>query len=358
MPPDLADIPRNAEPQRDNLLNADGRSEAILLPSGQAFSTSGPQNYPSVLEKTTTDLHAWDIYNLTPAERQEILHLYDNGFTLSYILQKTNLSLYHLKRLLCAAGRTGKFRKGRRKRVDKIIQDAGLTLDAPPPRTFLLDSASQNDNIKKRNKWSRRRKWRDPWIGRPAVEAAGGASRPSSREGSRTAGDIISDVPDGEETGRYTAETGTAKDRSAPKNHIKIPEADGKIDIEFQDSPVQNEQHQPITEGRSRDRIWPEESVFNASEPLLHPLRNPSISGHSARYQFQFCRLSWDEEEAFLLHPTEKDHEQLSATGNFLYCTGCKFKTRKPAKMGQHVINYQSQGTLRDGNMHSVKFIP
>ncbi|XP_055344258.1 uncharacterized protein LOC129592285 [Paramacrobiotus metropolitanus] len=93
---------------------------------------------------------------------------------------------------------------------------------------------------------------------------------------------------------------------------------------------------------------------FAATIPLLqsgHAITN-SCSG---RYQCQACHLSWDDEEAFLLHLAGKEHVQLYGTGIFLYCTGCQFRTRKPAKMGRHIFKYQSQSALQNGDLHSVK---
>ncbi|XP_055344190.1 uncharacterized protein LOC129592237 [Paramacrobiotus metropolitanus] len=55
---------------------------------------------------------------------------------------------------------------------------------------------------------------------------------------------------------------------------------------------------------------------------LLQP-DSASTSDLSQRFQCQICHLSWDEEEAFLLHLTNKEHEQLFAIRTFLYCTGC-----------------------------------
>ncbi|XP_055344249.1 uncharacterized protein LOC129592279 isoform X2 [Paramacrobiotus metropolitanus] len=90
------------------------------------------------------------------------------------------------------------------------------------------------------------------------------------------------------------------------------------------------------------------------SEMLLLSPENATTSSVRARYQCHICRLSCEEEDAFLLHLAEKQHAELFATGVFLYCTRCKFKTRKPATMGKHIVKYQSQSTLQTSDIHSV----
>ncbi|XP_055355585.1 uncharacterized protein LOC129600931 [Paramacrobiotus metropolitanus] len=86
----------------------------------------------------------------------------------------------------------------------------------------------------------------------------------------------------------------------------------------------------------------------------LPPANAVVNSGDGARYQCRICRFSCEDEAAFLLHLADAEHARLFAAGDFLYCTGCKFKTRKPATMGQHIVKYQSQRTLQTSNMHSV----
>ncbi|XP_055344957.1 uncharacterized protein LOC129592849 [Paramacrobiotus metropolitanus] len=88
---------------------------------------------------------------------------------------------------------------------------------------------------------------------------------------------------------------------------------------------------------------------------FLQPV-SVTLTCRNEKYQCQTCHFTCDEEEAFLLHLAGKEHSQLSATGTFLHCTGCKFRTRKPATMGQHIIKYQSwQNALQYHNLHSVK---
>ncbi|XP_055344193.1 uncharacterized protein LOC129592239 [Paramacrobiotus metropolitanus] len=382
MPPVLDTIPKKAEPERDDQLNADSRSAAVQRPSGKAHSSAGHKRYESVSAKKTVGPqppHAWNMYNLTPAERQEILDLYDNGHTCSHILRRTNLSIYHVKQLLCAAGRTASFRNRDQKRVENTIQevsltsktrpailDAGLPSKTPPVRICLSHCAIQNKYNEKQKTAAKRsrRKGRDPWIGRQPAQAAEGVRRSDSGDELPDAGVGISILSDDEQCEfttedmeRFAEKTGAAKHRSGPENITKtdILEVDIEKDTAFRTSSVRRKIKEEIIEYSSTGCISPDKSVETASEIFGRPSEILSRSGRSARYHCQICRLSWDKEEAFLLHFTQKEHEQLFASGVFLYCTGCKFKTRKPVKMGRHIIDYQSQWELRDGSMHSVK---
>ncbi|XP_055344215.1 uncharacterized protein LOC129592249 [Paramacrobiotus metropolitanus] len=317
------------------------RSTTVRQLLDQLRSTSSIQGSQAVPKKETEIFKT--ACNLTPASKQYILDLFDQGHTCCYIMEKTNMSGYDIGQVLGAAGRTFAeqnpkrydalrpvvlrlFEQGwslraiKRKcagnspfRVEKILMDASLTPKSRPAATSPLQSHHE-----------------------------GGAS------GAGTALTIL--LEDGQcgcsskETGLYQEAAGIAQDRSDIGCGTDTPPG------QFSE---QGKQEEEIVE---HSTISPDRCARAASEIPLLPPDNPSTSGRSARYQCQICRLHWDEEKDFLLHLADKEHEQLLASRIFLYCTGCKFKTRKPGTMGRHIVKYQSQNALQDC-MHSITTI-
>ncbi|XP_055344310.1 uncharacterized protein LOC129592323 [Paramacrobiotus metropolitanus] len=334
------------------------------------------------------------------------------GYNWTYIVRKANVSPYYIKRVLCAAGKTVIFRESDQKRygalrpvvlelfkqnwslraiqqqaktsmvwVEKIIKDAGFT---PPPKTlpghrplFMnyvaaatsspQECADQNNHVSittmeqdtavsiwaiseyPKQKDLSLQSQHDPvaTVSHSASELfASNSVFPDDRQRG-----YLSDTPENAESGQENngiAES-TTEDRNAPSNHMEldIPE----VSVELIESA---EQFLPGCKIRQEEyNTLPDAYLENVSEmPLLHPQN--STSGRRGRYQCQICCLSWGEDEAFLSHLADREHEQLSANGIFLHCTGCRFRSRKPETMGKHIIKYQSQSLLENCIMHSV----
>ncbi|XP_055344191.1 uncharacterized protein LOC129592238 [Paramacrobiotus metropolitanus] len=329
---------------------------------------------------------AQEMYDLTPTEKQEILNLFDNGRPCFEIMRKANLSRHCIKRVLAAAGRTVTFRKQDRKRyetlrpmvlelfkrgwsylaitrqaetsmlwVKQIIREANLAPRAP----------SESLRFRKNPvvRILRHPERRDSWIGYDHAPASAGLPVSSSTSGFDACCSILLD----DRHRRYTCattenaefphqENGIAKKDSATRYHAKMDIAEDGIETDVAGEKLSSCRRSGRDEITEYSSTSPDRCMEVASEIPSLWSEHESMSGRTRRYECQMCR-SWDEGEAFLTHFSSAEHELLYANGTFLYCTGCKFKTRKPAKMGRHIIKYQSQNTQLKCNIHSVKTV-
>ncbi|XP_055344298.1 uncharacterized protein LOC129592312 [Paramacrobiotus metropolitanus] len=376
----LAEPRPHMQPKWINQRSGEDPPGAILQSSVQTSSAPRIPRSQCGEKKKSGNINTRYMYELTPKEKHEVVDLFDNGHSCSHIMQKTNLSVYSVKQILGAAGRAVIFRKWDQDRynalrpvilelskqgwspraitkrvktsrlwVDKILKDAGPS-ETPPVRT------------------SRSPKRMNPWMGRPRDPAFQDVHMSDSAGESSSTNRILLDDRDRqcqymrdtlEDTEISKEVTSIAEEATIDRNALgdhkttDIPEICLKTD-------VPTEQH--FSAQRKPQRKTMEYCSISADEcaeihskiPLLPP-ENAYVDGPSGRYQCQICRLSWEKEEPFLLHLANREHEEICATGIFLYCTGCKFRTRKPATMGKHIIKYQSQTTPPNCSMHSVK---
>ncbi|XP_055344279.1 uncharacterized protein LOC129592299 [Paramacrobiotus metropolitanus] len=361
--------------------NTEDHTAATPHSFGRTCSTSSIPRPQSVPKQKPGKVNPRDMYDMTWKEKQEIVHLFDNGRSCSHIMRKTKLSAHHIKNVLDAAGRTVVFRDYDRERyntlrpvvlelfaqgwspraigkhaqtsslwVDKIIRDAGFTPETPPARMY------------------RRTERTNPWIGGQPDSATRGVCSFDSASGSRVSCSSLMETSQWQykrtsDTKVYTGycqeETSIAKDDALDRKAFGCHEETSISEVNFK-TPVPMEQY-------SSGHINPQSTIIEYSSlsadnyveipsemPLL-PAENANLDDFTARYLCRVCRLSWHEEEAFLLHLANKEHEQICTTGIFLYCTGCKFRTRKPATMGRHIVKYQSQTTPPNCSMHAIK---
>ncbi|XP_055344205.1 uncharacterized protein LOC129592247 [Paramacrobiotus metropolitanus] len=366
----------------------------------QSCSPSSIQTSQSVSEKGTETSRTRNVYTLTPKDIQKILDLFDEGHTCCYIMQETSVSVHYIKQLLLAAGRT--FRGRNQKKYDalrptvlklfeqgwslrairdrvrtsqfkvkNILRNAGL-----PPKTRLakrsaLQSTGYNNhddtamildqnNLQllpnsccgKRSNPEEFGHQLDPLAEDLLLSKSPGEARAAG------ASILLDDGQRGyptENVGLCQKETGIAQDRSVAENQKGMDIPDVGFDTGITPGQLISDQREKKEEILQYSSASPDECVAAASEMPLLPPDNATMRCSSARYQCQTCRLYWDDEKDFLLHLADKEHEQLCFAGVFLYCTGCKFRTRKPATMGAHIVKYQSQNALQDCSMHCIK---
>ncbi|XP_055344252.1 uncharacterized protein LOC129592283 [Paramacrobiotus metropolitanus] len=304
-------------------------------------------------------------------------------------MSKTSVSSYCIRQQLCAAGRTapernqkkygalrpvvlGLFKQGwsnhaikkhvkaRTSWVEEIIRDAGLTHQTRTTKSSPFKCTDHGKHaivtIKKRHgvwRISRREKRKAPWAGLDWTIAEDAHTSATGNE-SRSIMSIAMD-------NLYWEEIRTAKeDAKLRKAKHGIAGGGSAVDGHKQTSgsarelvPEQLSAGQVKQEDKVSEPSFMSPGRFAETPPVTVPFpeENSTMSG---RYQCQVCRLSWDNDEAFLLHLADKVHE-LRTAGNFLYCTGCKFRSRKPVKAGRHVIKYQSRSAWQNYSLHSVK---
>ncbi|XP_055344241.1 uncharacterized protein LOC129592274 [Paramacrobiotus metropolitanus] len=364
-------------------------------------------------EKQTTSINT---RHLTQEEKLEIVDLFDKGCSCVHIMRKFSVSRHFIKRVLIAAGRTVIFTEQDRQRydalrpvvlrlfrqgwsfqmiaqrfktsllwVEMIVRAAGLTPETPPGRSVSVNGVPASSSQLK-FKWpniidiitidEEDSAGQTPYTPKTNDPCTVPQLNPTADGGHISNSEISSPADNnkmlcGNQPYKYKCPTTEnvelchdingiiAKDPSSPEN-VKEMRALGA-------APERESAAESLSTGAVIQWVQmvehpcasPDTFVETATEVSLLPPNSATVIGRSARYQCEICCFSSDEGEAFLLHLADKEHEQFCATGIFLHCTGCPFKTRKPATMGRHIITYQSQSAIymymQNVNMHSVR---
>ncbi|XP_055344256.1 uncharacterized protein LOC129592284 isoform X2 [Paramacrobiotus metropolitanus] len=376
------------------------RSDANRHLLDHSCSTSSLEASQGAPGRESGTVKTRDMYNLTPDDNQEILDLFDQGHSCSYIMRRTNVSSCYIEQLLGIAGRT--FRERNRKRYDalrpvvlelfkqgwslhaikkhvkakmfwvgKIIRDAGLmprtrtprekpTRVQPSPLKFTGLDKHVIVTIKKQDgvwRVSRGPKRREPRIGRHldwTIAEDAHTDMPSSGNGMRSIISIALDDLQWKNICATTEDGKPSQEETASADHTQTVNQEAGIALEIISKHVSQDQVKKEEKIIESSVITPGTCAENTSGTALFHEENTTTGG---RFQCQICSLSWDDEEPFLFHLADTVDEQFLATGIFLYCTGCKFKSRKPAKLGKHVIKYQSGAALQNCTLHAIKAV-
>ncbi|XP_055350297.1 uncharacterized protein LOC129596915 isoform X2 [Paramacrobiotus metropolitanus] len=165
MQTDLVQRQPNSEQRRNQRLDAEDGSELIPPSFSPGYSASSIRNSRDQPTNEMASVIKRQVCELTAEEKQEIVDLFDEGYSESYIMRKASMSRYNIKQVLYAAGRRGRFIKRNTSVNDgahasTTVQVCLLTVRSMLERSYWGSSIQRSQDVPEKEKETG--KMRDP----------------------------------------------------------------------------------------------------------------------------------------------------------------------------------------------------